>query len=463
MSIMGLVLIILYIAITIKNILARNDSFSRIKWDYFKIAIAIPLFTNIGTVIGNISFSSFSIMAYFIVAILEFILQKKRGIKRDIFFWLSILSFILFLGLIRLSLSDNMPNIIPRTTVMDDVFGGGASVSRATFSKMNITTYIEMLIWSLSLCLSYGELRNREKTHELMGFIQKCFFIFFIIVTLEFILNNLFNARNVRDLVLDIMGVVDRSKIYYPQSRFGFYNFDGLYSEQSYISMMLVYYGIVYINGLTTAKERLFFVWSILVLVMSTSTTGYYYFILVILVILHMILPNRVKTMSTKARRRLLVFLSLFIIVSASAMLTNAEALNRVYSSLALKLSAFIYGSAPTSNTVINSGAIRNYANRIALQAFLNKPLLGVGIGTTRAYGIWAGMLPCFGILGVIAYFAFCNSIFRFSFKNKISLAISIIVLFYVILSVNFLYSMAMVPFLMLLSRNYVGEYNVSK
>ena len=189
-------------------------------------------------------------------------------------------------------ISMNMPQVIPTATVMDEVFMGTATTAKASFSSINIVNFINLFVWVVSIMLSYKELNDRDHVEELMEFLHKSFYVFFVFVTIEFILNNLLSAREVRNVILSAMGVVDRAKVYYPQSRFGFYNFDGLYSEQSYISMMIVYYGIVYINGLRSNKERLFFVWSIIVLIMSSSTTGLYYLLIVVLCIVHLILAK---------------------------------------------------------------------------------------------------------------------------------------------------------------------------
>lgn len=461
-SVCGLVLMIIYTTIIIKHVRSKKNAIQRIKWDFLKVAIVIALFTNMGTVFGNVSFNVLSIRVYLFVALVDYFLGRKK-ISKKTFCWFSGLLIIVIMSFARLMISMNMPQVIPTATVMDEVFMGTATTAKASFSSINIVNFINLFVWVVSIMLSYKELNDRDHVEELMEFLHKSFYVFFVFVTIEFILNNLLSAREVRNVILSAMGVVDRAKVYYPQSRFGFYNFDGLYSEQSYISMMIVYYGIVYINGLRSNKERLFFVWSIIVLIMSSSTTGLYYLLIVVLVVVHLFLPNQERIMSGRTKKRMLLFLIFFIVIAASLIFARRDDITRVYSSMSLKLNAFMYGSALSSNSIINSGAIRNNANEIALKAFLAKPILGVGVGTTRAYGIWAGMLPSFGIMGVIAYFGFCNSVFHYRVKAKKGLTVSIIVLFYVILSVNFLYSMAMVPIMLLLSRNYMGEYNVSK
>lgn len=133
--------------------------------------------------------------------------------------------------------------------------------------------------------------------------------------------------------------------------------------------------------------------------------------------------------------------------------LTNPVYLGEFFDQTLLKVTALFNGGL-SSNPVIASGATRNFANNIAMQAFWESPLLGVGVGTTRGYGICAGLLANFGILGIVALVAFLNSIVGFSIKNRKILLIVLLIYFSIVLTVWYVYMLAFIPIYLIFSEN---------
>lgn len=141
-----------------------------------------------------------------------------------------------------------------------------------------------------------------------------------------------------------------------------------------------------------------------------------------------------------------------------------AEYLN----STIMKVGALLNGGTYTNNAVLASGATRNYANGIAMNAFLQSPFLGVGIGGTRGYGVFSGLLATFGLLGIGAFVGYLNSIIGMTIRKKIALALLLFVYLSVAFSVWYVYMLAFIPLYLvfqdsdrLKNVNLIGEDNV--
>lgn len=80
------------------------------------------------------------------------------------------------------------------------------------------------------------------------------------------------------------------------------------------------------------------------------------------------------------------------------------------------------------------------------MNAFRQSPILGVGIGTTRGYGILSGLLANFGVLGVAALLYFVHKVVSFCLKGKWILFIILMVYISIILSVWYVYMPALIP-----------------
>ena len=128
-------------------------------------------------------------------------------------------------------------------------------------------------------------------------------------------------------------------------------------------------------------------------------------------------------------------------------LISKPSVLVEITSGTISKMSAFIHGGKfDVSQKALNSASIRNFANFIAIRAFLKSPILGVGLGTTRGYGVIPGMLVNFGILGLITYILFLKRVFHFTLKNKKILLVIILIYLGSILSVWYSYYFAFIP-----------------
>jgi hypothetical protein len=81
-------------------------------------------------------------------------------------------------------------------------------------------------------------------------------------------------------------------------------------------------------------------------------------------------------------------------------------------------------------------------------------PLLGVGVGTTRGYGIIIGVLVTFGICGIAAYLNFWNSALKFTLKDRLPLLLIVLAYSSSVLSVWYVYYFAFIPVFAVFSRN---------
>jgi hypothetical protein len=134
--------------------------------------------------------------------------------------------------------------------------------------------------------------------------------------------------------------------------------------------------------------------------------------------------------MNFKARS--VIFVGIFLVSALTIFLLSKNdwvwdnilkrVFEKVYSYITLTKSA---------NASIVSGYIRRFGNQVCYDVLKTNPLFGVGIGTTRGYGLIPSMLATFGVVGSLAlvnfYRVFIN--IKINKQNIISFIILIALL----------------------------------
>ena len=442
-SVLGAVVILFYIGTFIYcSLLHKVD---KCQWVLFNATIIINIFLGFGKAVFDISFIAIAIFLYTVTALL--IRGRNIRLNSQNVLYLLLLVFVLFLSLVHLVMSPKMPQVILMDDSMDSVYYGLASASEAVWSHNNISSFRDIILMCVGLLLSKDYLQDAIKRDLMLTNIKKAFYVYFIIITFEFIINNLFSPTILRDMVYHLVGmgeISQYSKIWTAENRFGYYGVTGLFSEQSYIAVMIVFFAIVYVQGIKNMTDLRWFIYSILVLFMSGCTTGLMLIgfpaIIYIKDVLH-------KEKGERRSVRFWKYLLLIFVLILSLVLINSDVgfLSEILDKTFLKINAFLIGGNYNTSAE-RSAAIRYFANGIAWNAFFESPLFGVGIGTTRGYGILPGLFANFGILGIVSYFIFLKSIFRFTLKDKKMLLLVVIAYTSILLSVWYSYNFALIP-----------------
>ena len=226
-------------------------------WVVFCATIAISIFINVGSCTKHFSYSEIASMVCIITSVVVKTLQKREGffIRKSIFFSALLLISILLIGLFNLAVNTNMPYVLGMSTNIDQAFRGNEFASKARISMSNLFALFDMILFMLLLICFRKELADHRKVMQLLNIIRAVFHIFMIVAVIEFAINNTTTPTYLRDAVYSITGAFDPAKTFYPQNRFGYVGITLLFSEQSYISLFLVYDAIVWVQGYGTTKN----------------------------------------------------------------------------------------------------------------------------------------------------------------------------------------------------------------
>lgn len=337
---------------------------------------------------------------------------------------------------------------------MDQAYYGLVSPVKAEYGDFNRIAFGNLFLFAATLLGYRKELQNFESCSYILDKIRVAYNVLFIAALVEFLLNNFVSDSLVRDFTISLMGSLDTAKTYYPENRFGYYGICLLFSEQSYVSVLIVYYAIVFKKHINNLKDMCFFILSIAVLFMSGCSTGIVMIPLAIVVFLRECMMHKQKSyikLLEWSFTAIVIFAGVYIVISNPIFFTE------FLDSTLLKIGALIQEGSFTNNAVLASGATRNYANNIAWEAFLRSLVLGVGLGSTRGYGIWIAFAANFGILGMVVFVAYVNCIFRFGLKNKIIIAAIVIMYLSIVLSVWYIYMLAFIPLYLCLQKDEIA------
>lgn len=436
MTVVGCIIVTLYTLCLLKSILSK-DLF-RFKYKMFLTMIGFSTFVNIGYTVFYLSYNTLLEYLYILACILCVLGTRNYKISKKYFLASIVLVAVICLGDFQLFFG-NMPNVIPFSVSMDSVYHAENAASKAVFSESNIQYLRSIVLFIVILGFSQEYFENEDARRKTIADIKRIFIFMFVLWTIEWAYNNFISSEDLRKIVYFLFGNSNVRKTYAVGYRFLGYSFNGLFTEPSYITVMFIYYAIVWKLGLKSVRDYIFFAWSILLLILNGSTSG------MMLIMMAVILL--IKNIGFEARKRVFICLLGTVLVLGIATVLNYNRIRPIIETVSTYVQAYLTGGSFTSVRE-TSAAIRNYGNSVAYAAFKAKLLLGVGFGTTRGYGILPGTLACLGVIGTFAYAFFIKA----AFKLKLNLDSVILLCLFIgysttILSVWYLYYPALIPF----------------
>ena len=419
----------------------------------FLMAGCIGLYTNLGSFMKNGIFDAFT-REYFVLSVLvivratELIKNRQKIIGKKLAITLALLILSITIGLFNLIYIPSKAFIAPMSVTYDSIVLEGIPLSKASFGLNNISALILFIIFLISVILCKEYFYSEKYVNKTIKFYLNTIKIFFLMIILEAILVNVFNMDNLRKIIMIIFGAIDNSKIYsYSTVRFlGLKSAFGFYSEPSYVSgPLLVFYLINYMKGHASKKNILWFFISFIIAILSGSTNSIVAVFLGIIALVKILLKDK----KVNVNKRILTLSALFILVLIAITylyFNNADIWDKGLYKIYEKLNAYLTFTK-TENLSTISGYIRKYGNSVCYNVLKTNPLFGVGLGTTRGYGLISSMLASFGIIGSICIINF----YRLAFNIKINRKNIIPFIFLVAVLTGFyssshIYSFVLVP-----------------
>lgn len=365
--------------------------------------IWLGLFINMGGFFGD-SLNSFTRELFVtIVLIIMTVFERNIKILKSVLIVSGVLLGVVILGDISLLINLDQPNVAPMDVTYDQIVLEGAYLQKAVFSYTNIGAFGVLFFFVLSLLICSNYFRDKEYVERIIEFLEKSCMAFFCLILLETVMVNIFNFDNYRTIMMTIFGVDESAKIYsFSTVRFlGLNSAFGFYSEPSYVSgPLLVFYLVNYINEATSFKKLVWFFISFLVAILSGSTNCILILCFGVVVLIKMILINKEISLTKRVWTSGLIgtFAISFMIVIIS---NNLDLWLLLLGNISEKLEAYI-SLTSTSNSSTISGYIRSYGNSVCYEVLITNPIFGVGLGTTRGFGMIPSVLASYGILGSI-------------------------------------------------------------
>lgn len=372
------------------------------KWNIFILTIAVSTFINVGTAFTAYIIFTYSMVLQIIYLCIDLLHGKiiRLRINRKDFY-----SFLFFIGSIAVGFAmliigvHNYLDIIPFSVSMDEVYMKTSSASKPVFGYSNISAFVILLIFCLFVFFSREFFVDDERIQKTRKSFIYIFRAYFVCVIGEFILNNLVSPNLVRNVVMMIFGQSERGYAF-SQQRNGLYSVNSLFSEPSYIIVSLFYYMLILRKQQKSNVDILWNFVGIVALLLSGASTG---LLLVPFAVISTIWSGKKPSLRIKIDLKKCFFLFAIGMATVSIIYNQKEVLLLILDSVVQKLLAYIYKSV--TNDYI-SGSIRQFGNSVVYAAFIDMPLWGYGLGTTRGYGIIPGAL---GTLGIIGCGAYCN------------------------------------------------------
>ena len=436
MTVAGCLIIILYVMGIIKH--ALNRDFEKMKYIVFITMIGFSIFVNIGYSVFHLPYNILLEVLYLGVCAICWIKRPNFKIGKKYVIAAMVLIGVICMGDINLMISD-MPYIIPFSVSMDSVYHAENSLSKAFFSESNIQYLRYMVLFIVVMGFSLEYFHDDSMRKRIMTDVKKIFIGMFAIWTIEWIFNNFVSPELWREMVYSFFGNSNERKTYAVGFRFIGYSFNGLFTEPSYITVMVVFYSILWKEGLKTIKDYVIYLWSVLLLILNGTTSGMMLLIFALLLL--------VKNIAGTMKKETFEFVLVVILAAIVSIAFNYNSIQPIFDKILTYVQAYV-GGGIYSSARETSAAIRNYGNSVAYAAFRASPFLGVGFGTTRGYGILPGTLACLGILGTVAYTYFIKEVFDIKLDLDSGVLLCLFIAYSAtILSVWYLYFPALIPF----------------
>lgn len=370
--------------------------------------------------------------------------EKRLIINRSLF--IAVLLFIscTFLSYLSLLIHSKDIQIVSNYDTIDVVYKGMSSLVHPELSSYNWGKWIDVMMVIFALVIQRNFFYDDVYKAEIIHLTKIFFHAVSILILVEFVIGNFVNSSFIRTLYTDLLGSGER--VYtLADMRFGFISSFAMFSEPSAASIYLVYFSILFIDGINK-EEFKYFVLAILAVIATGSTSCMALFLFVILIILVEYTPILAIT-----KKKLFSCIGCVSIAGVSWYIIStrfSEYISIIRYEITRRVATYL-GLQMTSG----SGAARQYGNMLCYNAFLKAPCFGIGIGTTRGLALLPGMLACYGIIGILSLVFLYKQCMNLSFKGRF-LVLAVVYLLYStsLFSVFYTYSLSfaflMIPFI---------------
>lgn len=445
---------LLCIIIVVRLLLVRN--YDRNIRFFFSMTLLVGIFQNIGYFGGPVEsltldrFMMLVCICYW--GIFNFLIKSKGvwHMKKSVLYATLGLLVAVLAGVVNIGMNSSRALVALPQTNIDDITLGRAMAMQPVLGSYTVNAVVWLLVFVVFCAIGYSLLRDQEYMLQLREQVIKSFYIFFIFMLVEFLYSNLFSPDACRQLINEFCGVVNQGSTYMTgMKRFGFYVAYGLYSEPSYVYSILIYYLLILKRGFRSGGECIWYLLSFVALAVTGSALCYSVILIGAAVAIYQIFFKQTK----REIKVGVISVLLLVAVVGIVVVMNSQGLSDSRDSIINKLHDYL--SNTKSN---NSGYLRNAGNALCYNVLKYNPLFGVGIGTTRGFGILPGTLATLGIVGTALLARYYKVMFNLNIKeNKLQMII-LLVFFTTIYTTWHGYSPVIIAVLMSMNNFYINK-----
>lgn len=401
---------------------------------YHVLFLSAPLFDVIVFYVSGTQVNSFVIFGS--LSILSYYPRMVKAVKIDK------LTVVLLVFLLVVLISIFMP-IIYKGEIMVLPFSAEFADYKLTIPLSFTYHNVKQVFYPVFMVLVFIAVKSKIKNFEDLILCVRLFMLSAIIVILSglfFLIGYFVIGVSVYDVqaylqhgIWDSGAIVARVLNY--NNLFGIPRIYSFAGEPSFHANFLVVmfslsFAYLILNKSKGRKIKFCAAWTLFVLfnvVLTGSTTGYLGIVVTVFIAPLILLYLGELKKHTVRRYFIFVFLLFFVIFFMAILLfviSNNSLFNYLYESHANKIIS-----------LSGSGLIRYEVNKVAIDAFLQLPLLGVGYGSNRTTSLFFSLLSNVGLIGMLTFLMFNYMVvsYKLSLDNRLrcystSYAIAIIV-----------------------------------
>lgn len=420
---------------------------------FFMMTVIVNLFINVGYWFNAVSSLSYGECMMIFCVIYGFYGKKIFSIKQLVA--AVILIACVVIGNVNIYLNSSDALIVSwKQENIDYITYGFESAVNPIFGVSNIKAMIWLFAF-IVFCFNNAQFfHDKYYVTKMRNILIKTFHIMCWIIIAEFVISNLTSGTIARKTINYMFGYINADKTYMiAPKRYGFYCAYGFLAEPSYMAIFLVYGTLLISKKKIEIKELKYCILSVICLLTSGSTAAY----MVIPYIIGIALYKNIISKSSRAGKIEFGIICCIVILCILYYGLFSFDFSSAGDGILDKIINYITGG----NSNINSGYTRSHGNARCYSVLRYNPLFGVGLGTTRGYGLLPGMVACLGIVGSLSLGYFYIEMFNVEVKkNKVVLLI-LIAYCTSFFSVWYIYSAVMIGLFLGLNKNlYIDESN---
>ena len=402
----------LLLSLYIVNILVKKCSFEEKFIEFLTLTIFLELFIEVGYIfkVGSyeVLYSQFTTVFTGIFAV-YIVMTRKIRVKHII--WSGALLFSLIMGMIMQIIFPYSENIIIYGMEWERFFLGGMSPPSITgASWMLLVRFIAMVI----IAIAAVTVLNKENLSKIIDKLYKCGMIVIGIIFFEWILKNIFKTNVISDLIKWIFGEGQGTIDFFIQ-RAGFFTIQGFMKEPSHLGASLFNFGLVMIlSHFNKNKKKKALIVICLILFISGSFRGAFNALSLICIFIFM-------------NYNVVGFIIVMIIATIIVIpILLSMDYFKYYVGRFMKVFNTIFSKQQYN---LSSSELRVVTLIESYKLFLKRPLFGMGLGTTYAFGFMPTILATTGFVTFITWFKFMFKTIGEYTKKKRNLVVVIVLI----------------------------------